>query len=201
MKIGVDIDNTITYTTEIIMQYAAIYGQENGLNIVPDLNHYYIEDVLGWDEEHAHKFLLSYLGDIYRNTKPKEQAVEVLRELKQEHELVLITSRNLLFPRVKETTMGWLTNHGIDYDHLVLNTTDNMHFFDKLDICLQYDLDIMIEDHYELAKQISTELPVILFDYPYNRHLASDNIIRVNNWNEIKAWINNFPKVKPNPND
>ena len=46
MKIGVDIDNTITYTTETIMHYATVYGQENQLNIIPDLNHYYIEDVL-----------------------------------------------------------------------------------------------------------------------------------------------------------
>ncbi|MGI5879049.1 MAG: 5' nucleotidase, NT5C type [Syntrophomonadaceae bacterium] len=196
MKIGVDIDNTITYTTEMIMQYATLYGQENQLNIIPDLNHYYIEDALGWDKEHANKFLLAYLGDIYRNIKPKEQAVEVLQELKKDHELVLITSRNLMFPQVQEATSGWLTSYGIEYDHLVLNTTDNMHFFSKLDVCLKYGVDVMIEDHHELAAEISEVLPVILFDYPYNRHLVSDNIVRVNNWNEIKIWISNFPGKK-----
>jgi len=71
-----------------------------------------------------------------------------------------------------------------------------MHFFNKLNVCLEYGVDVMIEDHHELAAEISAILPVILFDYPYNRHLESDNIIRVNTWNEIKTWINKFPGTK-----
>jgi uncharacterized HAD superfamily protein len=34
--------------------------------------------------------------------QPKEQAVEVIRELKKQHELILITSRNQKFPAVEE---------------------------------------------------------------------------------------------------
>jgi hypothetical protein len=34
MIIGIDIDNTITHTTEMIMHYAKIYGEEQGLNTV-----------------------------------------------------------------------------------------------------------------------------------------------------------------------
>jgi hypothetical protein len=42
MIIGIDIDNTITHTTEMIMHYAKIYGEEQGLNTVPDLRYYYL---------------------------------------------------------------------------------------------------------------------------------------------------------------
>jgi uncharacterized HAD superfamily protein len=190
MIIGIDIDNTITHTTEMILHYAKIFGQKQGLNTTPDLNYYYLEEVLGWDKKVADDFLVDYLGRIYSNMQPKDQAVEVIRQLKKQHELVLITSRNRMFPEVEEVTKQWLDQHGVLYDRLILNQTDNMHFFSKLDACLQNGVEVMIEDHYELVSEISPHIPVIMFDYPYNRHLQNDNIIRVKHWREIAAWFN-----------
>lgn len=190
MIIGVDIDNTITHTTEMIMHYARIFGNEQGLNTVPDPRYYYLEDSLGWTAETADRFLNTYLPRIYREMQAKKQAVEIIRQLKDEHELILITSRNRQFPLVEEVTMDWLEQNHIAYDRLILNTTANMHFFSKLDICRENGVQVMIEDHHQLAEELSQFIPVILFDYPYNRHLASDNIIRVTQWNEVMDWVN-----------
>jgi len=190
--IGIDIDNTITHTTEMILHYAQIFGREQGLNTVPDLRYYYLEDVLGWDKRVADDFLDEYLGRIYQHMLPKEQAVEVLSNLKKQHELILITSRNQQFPKVEEVTVNWLNRNGIEYDRLILNKTSNMHFFSKLEACRENHVEVMIEDHYKLVSEISPFIPVIMFEYPYNKHLKSDNIIPVKHWNEIEAWLDQY---------
>ncbi|WP_054696164.1 5' nucleotidase, NT5C type [Syntrophomonas palmitatica] len=107
---------------------------------------------------------------------------------------MLITSRNVQFPRIEEITKEWLEQYGIVYDRLILNTTPNLHHFSKLEVCLQNGIQIMIEDHHQLAEEIAQTMPVILFDYPYNRHLESDNIIRVQTWAEVKSWVKRLEK-------
>lgn len=190
--IGIDIDNTITHTTEMILHYAQIFGKEQGINTIPDMRYYYLEDILGWDRKTADEFLNTHLGRIYDEMQPKEQVTEVIRDLKKQHELILITSRNSQLPATEEVTVNWLERNGVFYDRLILNTTSNMHFFNKLDVCLENQVDVMIEDHYKLVSEISPFLPVIMFDYPYNRHLLSDNIIRVKHWSEVKQWVDQY---------
>lgn len=189
MVIGIDIDNTITHTTEMIMDYARIFGEQRGVNTVPDPRFYYLEDALGWDPAVADEFLSLYLGHIYQNMRPKEKAVEVIRELKQDHRIILITSRNQQYPQVKEVTSNWLTHYGVEYDRLILNATDNMHYFSKLAVCQENQVQIMIEDHHDLVREISAHIPVIMFDYPYNSHLNSANIVRVQHWNDVRQWV------------
>lgn len=198
MIIGIDIDNTITHTTEMILHYAQLFGQEQGLNTVPDLRYYYLEDVLGWDKRTADDFLNNYLGRIYANMQPKDQAVDVIRELKKQHELILITSRNKKFPAVEEVTCNWLQQYGVPYDRLILNKTSNMHFFSKLDVCRENGVEVMIEDHYELVSEISPHMPVIMFEYPYNQHLQNENIVRVNHWREVAGWLGQYQSQQNN---
>lgn len=189
MIIGIDIDNTITHTTEAIMHYARLFGQAKGLNTVPDLRYYYLEDALGWDRAVVDEFFRGYLGPIYRDMRPKEKAVEVIKGLKQEHEIILITSRNRQYPQVEEATTNWLAQNGVDYDRLILNTTSNLHYFSKLAACRENRVELMIEDHYELVRELSVHLPVIMFDYPYNSHLNSENVYRVQHWDHVQQWV------------
>ncbi|HWQ75898.1 MAG TPA: hypothetical protein VN441_11330 [Syntrophomonas sp.] len=192
MIIGIDIDNTITHTTEMILHYATIFGQKQGLNTVPDLNHYYLEDILGWDKKVADDFLVQRLCDIYSNMRAKDQAAEVIRELKKQHQIILITSRNQKFPAVQEVTADWLSRNEIEYDRLILNKTSNMHYFSKLDACLSNGVEVMIEDHHQLVSELSAQIPVIMFEYPYNRHLQHENIIHVNHWREVADWLEQY---------
>jgi len=67
-----------------------------------------------------------------------------------------------------------------------------MHFFNKLKVCMDNNIQVMIEDHHELIKEICPFIPVVAFDYPYNSHLTNSNIIRVKDWSEIKSFIDDF---------
>jgi uncharacterized HAD superfamily protein len=195
MIIGIDIDNTITYTTEMIMHYAEIFGQKHGLNTVNNPNGYYLEEALGWSSEAVVEFFDTYLASIYREVKPKEQAREIIEQLQKQHQIMLITSRNYQYPGVEDVTREWLKEYGIPYDKLILNPSSNMHYFDKLAVCMQNGVNLMIEDHHDLAQELSEFMPVILFDYPYNKHVKSENIFRVGNWREAYQWIDNLTQT------
>lgn len=196
MNIGIDIDNTISYSTEVIMHYAVIFGKEHDLNTVPDRSKYYLEDTLGWSSKAVEEFFLTYLENVYREVKPKEQAGEIIRQLGQENQIVLITSRNRMQPGIEDITRDWLSLNDIPYNRLVLNTTNNRELYTKLPACKKYGINVMIEDQFDLAGELSRTIPVVLFNYPYNQQLESRNIMRVNNWLEVKDCINRLPDKK-----
>ena len=189
MNIGIDIDNTISTTRETIMEAAEHFNQEYNRPNQFDLSYYNLEKSLGWDGPTTQLFLSTYLAGIYRQVQTKPHAVEVIKELHAHHQITLITSRNERNESIREITLSWLKQHAIAYDKLVMNHTDNMHHFSKLAACLENGVELMIEDHHDLALELSSHLPVILFDYPYNAHLTNDRIIRVQDWLEVKQTI------------
>ncbi|WP_054696161.1 hypothetical protein [Syntrophomonas palmitatica] len=79
MIIGIDIDNTISHTTEMIMHYVRIYGEEQGINTKADYSQYYLEDSLGWPIETVDTFLEGYLPYIYREVQPKLRPLRLYR--------------------------------------------------------------------------------------------------------------------------
>jgi uncharacterized HAD superfamily protein len=195
MIIGIDIDNTISHSTEMILHYAKIFGQQQGLNTVDNPNGYYLEDALGWSSEAVREFFDLYLATIYREVRPKEQAREVIAQLHERHQVMLITSRNYQYPGVEMVTRKWLQENGIIYDKLILNPSSNIHYFDKLSVCMQNGVDLMIEDHHDLARELSQFMPVILFDYPYNQHVQAENVFRVNNWSEVCPLVDRLAQT------
>jgi uncharacterized protein len=189
MNIGIDIDNTITNTQEVILDYVRIFDRENDLRTRVNLDHYSLEDSLRWDTELIIRFLSTYLTDIYQHVAPKPYALEVIRDLHQRHSITLITSRNQRDQTIKATTLEWLSRNQIEYDKLVMNSTSNMHHFSKLESCLDNNIDVMIEDHHDISLELSRIIPVVMFDYPYNAHLDATNITRVRDWLEVKTVI------------
>ncbi len=194
MNIGIDIDNTITNTREIILDYIHKFDQENNLNTQMDLSQYSLEASLRWDAQLIQRFLNTYLADIYSNVRPKPHAIEVIEELHQCHSIILITSRNQRDQSVTTSTLEWLSKYRLSYDRLVMNNTENMHHFSKLAACLENDIDLMIEDHHDLSLELSHLIPVLMFDYPYNNHLDVTNITRVQDWRQIKTIIKGLAK-------
>lgn len=189
MRIGIDIDNTITRTSEMILKYAQCFGRENDLNIIPDRKAYFIEEALGWPDYMVEKFFTQTLLNIYTNVKPQPMALDIIREWSSRHYLILITSRNKYSPGIEQVTREWLARHQVAYHQMVMNTTTNLHHSSKVQACLDNQVDIMIEDHHDLALELSRWLPVLLFSYPYNEHLQVSNVRRVKDWLEVKNIV------------
>ncbi len=62
---------------------------------------------------------------------------------------------------------------------------------DKIAVAKKHKVDAFFEDKHDNAVMIAEELniPVFLFDTPYNQPPVPSNVIRVNNWLEANDWI------------
>lgn len=78
--------------------------------------------------------------------------------------------------------------YDIVYDKLFLVDAYNSH--SKTEICLEYNIDVMIEDKVDNINKISSRIPVICFHAGYNKNCIGDNIIRCYSWYDIYSKIN-----------
>ena len=86
--------------------------------------------------------------------------------------------------RMRKIVIDWLEQENIIYDKIVFAPED------KLQICLENNIDVMIEDKVANIEKISTRLPVICFHAGYNKHCENDNIYRAYTWYDIYNLIN-----------
>ncbi|NQD66258.1 hypothetical protein HP456_10045, partial [Bacillus haikouensis] len=64
----------------------------------------------------------------------------------------------------------------------------------KISTAKKYKVDIFFEDKHDNAVMINEELniPVVLFNTPYNQSPIPEGVIRVNDWNEANHWVQNW---------
>ncbi|MNT49415.1 hypothetical protein D3C72_1862660 [compost metagenome] len=77
----------------------------------------------------------------------------------------------------------WLYKNNINYKELIFSQED------KLSICEEKNIGIMIEDKPKNINEISMMIPVICFDARYNKQCLGENIIRCYSWYDIYAKI------------
>lgn len=189
MKIGIDIDNTITNTLPIIKEYCNMYNDtvvKRGLTMHEDGVASY--NLFDWTKEENHDFCINYLEKAVLSAKVKENAAEVIRRLKNEgHEIYIISARvEPVFKTPYESTEQYLKDNDIVYDKLIVGSID------KLPYCQKYNLDIFLEDEPRYINDISPLIPVIVFDEIFNKQCVGNNIYKVTNWNQVYDIINNL---------
>lgn len=192
MKIGIDIDNTITNTLPILKEYCKKYNNtvvKRNLQMHPDGFASY--NLYDWTEEENMDFCIKYLEEVVMQAEIKENAKEIIQKLKNEgHNINIISSRAIpMFKTPYETTEKFLKSHGIVYDKLLVGKIE------KKSTCIENKLDILIEDEPQFILPISEFMPIIVFDEIYNNQCEGNNIIKVKNWNEIYEIIKKLNKT------
>lgn len=92
-------------------------------------------------------------------------------------------------------TIKWLKKYDIEYDKLILTNAYNHQ--EKADICIKNNVDIMIDDSINVCLKCSESgIKSLLFNTEYNKNEI--RFTRVNNWEEIFNYINNYKKEKIN---
>lgn len=178
MRIGVDIDDTICRTTEIVHDRLEEYGNQLGINPLDIMN----------DEELKKNFFDIYAVDIYENAVVKRNAAEVLKRLRSKgNEIYLITSRSNNFATSGdngfEITEKWLKKQGIEADAIISSAYGET----RAEVCKKYDIDLMIEDDpYNYKKIVSLGKKCLLFDDREKYALKNDY---VRNWLEVEQYI------------
>lgn len=186
MKIGIDIDNTITNTLPILKKYCQRY---NDTVVKRDLQMHEegvaTYNLYDWTQEENMDFCIKYLEEVVLQAEVKENAREIIQKLKNEgHHINIISSRAIpMFKTPYETTEKFLKEKGIVYDKLIVGKVE------KKSSCIENQLDVLIEDEPQHITQIAEFIPVIVFDAIYNKQCVGNNIMRVKDWNEIYSII------------
>ncbi|WP_033543207.1 nucleotidase [Planococcus sp. CAU13] len=182
-RFGIDIDGTVTSPTSLIPHINKQFNSELTLD---DIKEYDLTSALPHLEPgEFYSWFREAESMIYASSPVSENAKNILNQWKERYELFYISARG---ENVSDITLEWFKKHAIAFDHIELIGTHN-----KIETAKRHNVDLFFEDKHDNAVEISEELdiPVLLFDTPYNRLPVPKNVIRVYNWLEAEEFVKN----------
>ncbi len=139
------------------------------------------------------EFWSSCLYDYAQNEPARKFSSEVIDKLRNKgYEIYIITARYLtdknddLGNEMRKIVKEWLKSNKINYDKIIFSPED------KLEICKENSIGIMIEDKVENINNISKIIPVICFNAGYNKMCSGKNIFRAYSWYDVYYQITNI---------
>lgn len=190
MRIGIDIDGVLTDIEQWQLDCGGKFFSKLNKSVV-NKDGYKITEIFNVSDELDSQFWNEYLYEYVTKEPSRKYASEVIKKLKDSgNEIYIVTARYLTDrntedgQRMRKIVIDWLEQENIVYDKIVFAPED------KLQICLENNIDVMIEDKVANIEKISTRLPVICFHAGYNKHCKNDNIYRAYTWYDIYNLIN-----------
>ena len=185
MVIGIDMDDTICSTNELIIVEADKYDKEvlNGTGI-KDVNEYEFTKMMGWEKDMKGQFFSDRLEYIMDNAEIKENAKEVINKLYDEGNKIIIISfrKGKYISDPYALTKNWLDRNGVKYHKIYVDTGT------KVDECLENNVKLFIDDKESHCEDVSSAgIDVLLFTNLYNHEEKRFN--RVDNWNQVYSYI------------
>lgn len=179
-RFGIDIDGTVTCPSSLIPYLNKAFHLNISLN---DVKQYDLTHLVDISEEDFAKWFAESEPVIYAESPLAEGAKDVLKKWEDEHELYFISARG---SHLLEVTEKWFLKHALSFHHIDLIGT---HY--KVEAVKKYNVDIFFEDKHDNAVMIHEEcnIPVLLFDTPYNQDPIPTGVIRVKNWIEAGQWV------------
>lgn len=186
MKIGIDIDGTITDLHSEILKYGLEYNEKILGKGIKNEDAYKISEIFNWRENECMNFKRYMQREILNIVKPRSDASEWINNIKKlGHEIYIITGRKM--NEMNDTyneTLNWLRNNDIPFDKLIIEEKD------KGKACKENNINIFVDDrlkHLEKAYNGGVEKTYI-FDNVYNRD--NNKYERIYNFRELYYTIN-----------
>ena len=191
MRIGIDIDDTLTNVKEELIEAGENYARRLGKDIKVDKN---FEDKNNngnkWQEmfqfnyEELKYFLKDIQESITNQAKPRENVVEVINKLKNDgNEIIIITARDSEFhDDPYKYSKDWLDKNNIYYDKLVVNARN------KEDSCIEEKIDLFIDDSESNCLKVN-KAGIKTIRVCNEIEENNSNLICFNNWNDIYSYI------------
>lgn len=193
MKIGIDIDNTLTEIQEELNKAAFDYAISLGKKIDNEENS--LEDIKNNGDLYRKKFQFTYeelkyflkfiQEEITNNAKPREGAVETIKKLRKDgHKIYIVTARDSEFhDDPYNLSKNWLDKNKIEYDKLIVNARE------KAPVCEEEKIDLFIDDQLNNCIDVlKTGISTIKIG---DDNVSIKGIIALNNWKQIYSYINN----------
>ncbi len=198
MNIGIDIDDTIANTYDVLFKYVQEYTIHD---IVTDrektnrdmIAQMYRTNFRNGDKKQDKEFFNRYYEKTVLKVKPKINAIENIKKLKEEgNQIYLITAR---FPsekfNIEELTKGWLKKYDIPYDKLILNSEN------KVITAKEHCIDIFVDDNIKNCTEMAkVGIKTYIMDTIVNKDFIDENIERVYSWSQLYQKIEDYKKSK-----
>lgn len=188
MKIGIDIDNTLTEVQKALNRAAFNYATELGKSIdesedqLEDNANYYKERYkFSYDE--LKYFLKDIQEEIINSAKPRENVVKYINKLRETgNEIYIISARSSEFhDDPYKLSKDWLDNNNIKFDKLIVNARK------KAPVCKQENIDIFIDDQLNNCIEVS-RLGIMTIRLSEDE-THYNNITNCKNWDDIYNCI------------
>ncbi|MER1998592.1 MAG: hypothetical protein ABS882_02365 [Lysinibacillus sp.] len=181
-RFGIDIDGTVTCPATLIPHINKQY------NIAMTLDDVVEYDFLSGfphpvDRAEFQRWFKANEPAMYQVSEAAKYAQQVLQAWQHAYELYYISARG---ENVHDITVNWFAEQSIPYHHIELIGSHN-----KIAIAKKHGVDAFFEDKHDNAVMLAEELniPVVLFNTPYNQHPVPQNVVRVNDWLEAEQFI------------
>ena len=178
MRIGIDLDNTICRTTEMVNKKLNEYCKEKKLNPLDIMNDEYLKE----------EFFNENVEDIYREVEIKRDVYHVLKRLKSRgNSIFVVTARGNTIvndgEHVEEIIREWLHKNNISVDDVFVGAYGEV----KAEVCKKHNIDLMIDDDpYNYKMLMSHGVDCLLFDDRGKYDLKHDYFT---NWLDIEKYI------------
>lgn len=179
-RLGIDIDGTVTCPTALVPYLQKSFDPNLTYE---DIDVYDLCVVLNKPEEEMYKWFMEHQEEIYIKSPIAEGAAPILRDFSKHYELYYISAR---YDYLDKITIDWFDRHDIPYHHIELTGSHN-----KIEAARDLKIDIFFEDKLDNAIDLNATLniPVILFDTPYNQSELPDGVYRVFSWEEAEQFV------------
>ena len=179
MKIGIDIDNTLTEVQKELNIAAFNYAKKLGKDI--DKSEDLLEDINNNGNFYKEKFKFSY-----DELKYFLKCINKLRE--KDNEIYIITARDSEFhDDPYKLSKDWLEKNKIKYDKLIVNARK------KAPVCKKENIDIFIDDQLNNCIEISKlGIKTIRISEDETNY---DNITSLKNWDDIYNFIIDWSNI------
>ena len=165
MKIGLDIDDVITNTSEVIEGY--VLKDKNS-----DKLQKHMKAIMKGNptDPEVVSFCMNMYVDAFRAVKPIENSIKVINNLMdQGNEVYLITARGdelEYFRGSEEVTKKFLLDNSVKYSKLIFNAVD------KAQLCKDNGIDLMVDDSVEHCEDVaSVGVKSIVFTTKVNKSI------------------------------
>lgn len=190
LTVAIDFDEVLfPLSVELIRRHNGQYGTSFTTNhfvtyVLGDVwGHTYVESVA---KVHA------FLGEDHINVPPIAGAVDALAQLRQDYELIVVTSRDRL---LQQQTERWLSSHfprAFSDVFFAGNKHTGRGFQTKVELCLRSNAVCLIDDSLDYASECSVAgIPGILFgDYPWNESASlPPGVLRAECWADVGELV------------
>ena len=184
MKIGIDIDDVLTDTSKVIVEFFKKYETSG------DGMKHIVEIMKGeLPTENIKKFYNLYINQMLREANLKDKyAAEVINRLFSEgNQIYFITARSEeKFKGSEQITIETLRDNNIKYSKIIFNASE------KAKICSRNNIDFFVDDSVRNCEEVSKMgIETVVFTTKINENIKT-NIARVSSWRELENRIKNY---------